>query len=98
MVDDDRPVLADLHHRVVPKYAVHWDDLGLKLGLDTNQVAIISKNNAYNPDRTRDCCKDMLAKWLKFDTSATWRKLNDAISTIKIDDAPAPNSPTSKLN
>ena len=68
MVDEERPALADLHLHVVPKYAVHWEDLGLKLGLNTDKVAMISKNNAYNPDRTRDCCKEILAKWLKFDT------------------------------
>jgi len=98
MVDEDRPVLADLHLHIVPKYAVHWEDLGLHLGLNRDQVAIISKNNAYNPDRTRDCCKEMLAKWLNIDTSATWGKLKDAINTIKVEDAPVSNSPASKLS
>jgi len=95
MVDDEIPALADLHRHVVPKYAHRWEDLGLKLGLDANHIALISKNNAYNPDRTRDCCKDMLAKWLNLDTSATWRKLKDAVGGIRVDE-PALRATASK--
>ena len=82
MERDSRPQLVDLYSDVVPKYAIHWEDLGIKLGLKKHDIATISQNNAYNPNRTVDCCKSMLNKWLEIDCSATWDKLRNAIGTI----------------
>ena len=77
-----RPQLADLYRDVVPVYAIHWEELGIKLGLKEHHIATISRDNAYNPDRTVDCCQSMLKKWLKIDCSASWDKLRNAIRTI----------------
>ena len=76
------PQLADLYRDIVPMYAIHWEELGIKLGLKEHHIATISHNNAYNPNRTVDCCKSMLNKWLEIDCSATWDKLRNAIRTI----------------
>jgi len=46
-------------------------------------LALISKNNAFNPDRNEDCCKAVFSKWLKSDPSSTWGKLEDAVNTIE---------------
>ena len=68
---------------VVKWYAIHWEVLGLKLGLADHQIAEISYNNKYNPNRTQDCCVAMLTLWLKAVTSPTWGKLRDAINEVK---------------
>ena len=75
------PTLLD---RVVNKrYVIHWEKLGLKLGLKDHQIATISEDNKYNPTRTKDCCTAMLKKWLKEVLSPTWGKLSDAIKAIQ---------------
>jgi len=66
----------------VPKYAIHWEELGAKLGLKDHYIAVISQDNAFNPNRTVACCKNMLKKWLQIDTTATWGKLIDAIKAV----------------
>ena len=67
---------------MVPKYAIYWKDLGVKLGLRNHDIDVISHNNAYNPNRTVDCCRSMFNKWLQIDSGATWGKLIDAISSV----------------
>ena len=79
---NDRPLLADLYHSVIPRYAVHWESIEVLLGLEEHHIKNISKNNAYNPNRAVDGCTEMLNKWLKFDTTATWGKLDDAINLL----------------
>ena len=83
--NDSRPTFPDLYQYVKSKYAVHWEELGAKLGLSTNHIAIISKDNAHNPNRTTDCCKAVLVKWLEIDLGATWGKLKDAINSTEVE-------------
>lgn len=78
------PLLADLYLSVVPRYAVHWKSIGVLLGLEQHHIDNISENNAYNPNRVIDGCAEMLKKWLKFDTSASWGKLENAIYSLKV--------------
>jgi len=52
------------------------------LGLKDHDISVISKDNNFNPNRTLDCCKSMLKKWLQTDSGATWGKLRDAINTM----------------
>ena len=72
----------ELYHDVVLKYAIYWEGLGIKLGLKNHHIDVISQNNAFNPNRTADCCKSMLKKWLEIDSRATWSKLRDAINIV----------------
>jgi len=83
LLGNDVPSLLDLYRSVVPQYAVHWELLGVELGLEQHHLEIISRNNAYNPNRTEDCCSAMLQKWLKEIPFPTWGKLDDAINLIK---------------
>jgi len=80
--DEERPKIAELYKDVAPKYAIYWEELGASLGLQKYHIDIISKNNAYNPNRALDCSKSMLKKWLEIDTKATWDKLNNAIAVL----------------
>lgn len=93
---DSRPTFPDLYWYVTSKYAVHWEELGARLGLYAHHLAIISKDNAYNPNRTADCCKAMLQKWLEMDINATWVKLKDAINSIEVKGVSTSQSCTSK--
>jgi len=89
---DDRPQLGDLLTNVVEQYAVHWEELGLKLGLKDYQLANISENNANRPSRrVETCCRDMLEKWLREISSPTWGKLDDVIKSLTT--APLSNHP-----
>ena len=79
---EDTAELADLY-RYVSHFVKNWDTLGAQLGLKQHQLDVISENNAYNPKRAESCCKAMLSKWLKIDTSPTWGKLEDAVNAIR---------------
>ena len=82
---DDTPQLGDLLTNVVEQYAVHWEELGRKLGLQEYQLTNISENNATRPSRrVETCCKDMLEKWLQEIHSPIWGKLDDVINSLTI--------------
>ena len=72
-----------MYRYVVPHCATRWESLGAELGLEQHHLALISKNNAFNPDRNEDCCKAVLAKWLMGNPFPTWNKLEDAVNTIE---------------
>ena len=50
--------------------------------LDQYQLGIISANNKFNPERSQDCCREMLKEWLEVDPSASWGVLEDTLSAI----------------
>ncbi|XP_065916873.1 uncharacterized protein [Dysidea avara] len=77
---DDRPSLVDIYRVIVPQYADQWRSLGAALGVEECQLEMISQDNAHNPTT---CCRAMFSKWLTLKRSATWGKLDDAISLIK---------------
>ena len=74
--------MRDLHSHIVKQYAVHWERLGLELGLKNYHIANISENNARHLRRVEVCCAAVLEQWLAIDPSATWAKLDDAIKKI----------------
>ena len=82
ILSDDKPDFCDLLSRVVYKYAVHWEQLGLELGLERYNIDTISYNNKHNPNRAEDCCAAMLKQWLREIPLPTWGKLRDAIKKI----------------
>ena len=76
--------MRDLHINVVHQYAAHWEQLGLKLGLQNYDIANISKDHAHISDQSVNCCATMLEKWLQLVHSPTWGKLDDAIKSLPI--------------
>ena len=72
--------MRDVNRYIVEQQAAQWERLGLELGLKNYHIANISKDN---PNRSVTCCREMLQKWLDFDPSASWNKLDDAIKKIK---------------
>ena len=81
-VENDKPEINELYQKVVSKFAVQWEELGLAMGLEKGTLDIISSSNKYNPNRAEDCCRKMLADWLKVDPLATWSKLEEAITQL----------------
>ena len=74
--------MAELLTNVVEQHAVHWEELGRKLGLDNYQLANISENNlTLKSRRVETCCEDVLVKWLH-NPSPTWGTLDDAIKSL----------------
>ena len=81
-VENDKPQINELYQNVVPEFAVRWEELGLALGLEKSRLNIILSDNRYNPDRTVGCCQKMLACWLEVDPSATWSRLEEAVTQL----------------
>ena len=84
--------MRDLHSHIVKQYAVHWERLGLELGLMDYHIANISENNARHQNKVEVCCAAVLEQWLREIPSPTWAKLDDAIKKIKL---PSTTSPVS---
>ena len=84
--------MRDLHSHIVRQYAVHWERLGLELGLKEYETDNISANNAHHQKRVEACCAVVLEQWLREIPSPTWAKLDDAIKKIKL---PSTTSPVS---
>ena len=83
LTGDDKPRLPDLLTCIIEQYAVHWKELGLKLGLKEYQLANISEDNANRKSRQAEvCCREMLKEWLQEISTPTWGKLDDAIKQI----------------
>ena len=87
---DDRPDMRDLNNYIVEQQAAQWERLGLELRITDYHIAIISKDNEHNPNRSVTCCRKMLQKWLHIDPSATWGKLDDVIKKIKLPSMTSP--------
>ena len=84
--------MRDLHSHIVKQYAVHWERLGLELGLKEYETDNISANYAHHQKRVEACCAAVLEQWLREIPSPTWAKLDDAIKKIKL---PSTTSPVS---
>ena len=71
VIGRDRVDLASLYKHVVP-CITDWEDLGVHLGLKPYHLDCISRDNEYTPNRTRNCCRAVLKKWLELECSPTW--------------------------
>ena len=97
---DNKPLMSELHAKVINQYAAHWDELALKLGLANYLIKTISENNKFNPNRVKDCCIAVFEEWLeRGDYSPTWGKLSNAIDEIEEgNDVSVPLKPGSYFN
>ena len=57
--------------------------MGIELNLDSSVLEIIRENYATHHNKTEECCKAMIKKWLKIDVNATWEKLFKAIDNVE---------------
>ena len=72
------PLLKDLYQYVTPQYAADWEVIGTLLDLPSSELKAIE---AGYPTNVKWCCNQMLKKWLETDTTASWRKLFDAVES-----------------
>ena len=77
-----RPHMKELNSRIVLVWAAKWRELGEAIGLLPYELDTISENHAYHPRRSEECCKVVLKIWLGRDVTASWNKLDKAISGI----------------
>ena len=74
------PTLNQLN-RYITDMAPSYYDIGLQLDIVNSQLKLI-KNDPNLSDLTEKCHK-MLEVWLENDTSATWKKLCDALEEVE---------------
>ena len=70
------PTLNELN-RYITDMAPSYYDIGLQLDIVNSQLKLIK--NDPNLSNLREKCRKMLEVWLENDTSATWKKLCDAL-------------------
>ena len=73
-----KPSLKDLYQHFTPQYAADWKVIGTLLGLRSGELWAIE---AGYPTNVKWYCNEMLEKWLKKDTTASWRKLFTVIES-----------------
>ena len=79
------PLLKDLYLHVTKYYATDWKVIGTLLDIPLASLNIIEYDNAH---KAVHCCNAMLEKWLKIDSTATWKKLLTAIDFVSTFSAP----------
>ena len=74
---DATPTLKELNH-YVEDMALSYYDIGLELGIVNSKLRLIDDNHINYPGPEKKCLR-MLEVWREFDTSASWKKLCDAL-------------------
>ena len=75
------PTLKELN-RYITDMAPSYYDIGLQLDIVNSQLKLI-KNDPSLSD-LKEKCRKMLEVWLENDTSATWKKLCDALEEVEL--------------
>ena len=73
-----KPKLSDLYEHITPRYALKWKVIGALLGLPSERLDIIERDNFY---QTEPGCNAMLQWWLRVDPTASWGKLFTVIES-----------------
>ena len=68
--------------KIMTDYCIQWKEIGDQLELTTS---VLNNIEADNPTSKRECFRQTLDKWLKMDTTATWQKLESAITKVNQD-------------
>ena len=76
---DVAPTLHELNHYITDM-APSYCNIGLELDIVYSKLKVIQSDPGL-PDLKRKCRK-MLEMWLENDTSATWKKLCDALQEV----------------
>jgi len=90
VVLNSTPLLKDLYTLITLNYAAHWKEIGVLLDIPEGRLAAI---NSDYPSNSVKCCNEMLAIWLKRNTSAKWKDIitavdSPAVSSKIMKDAP----------
>ena len=74
------PTLNELNHYIT-EMAPSYYDIGLELDVVDSKLRVIESDRLLNPEEK---CRNMLRAWLDNDTSATWKKLCNALQKIRM--------------
>ena len=77
----DVPSLKQLCEYVIPCYASQWKVIGSLLGLSSDKMWNIEAE--WSTD-VESCCHEMLMAWLDVDTTASWKKLHNAVNSLTV--------------
>ena len=78
---EDTPTLRELNHHITDM-APSYYDIGLQLDVPEAKLNLI-RDDDHNFQGLKEKCRNMLEVWLESDTSATWKKLCDALQEVK---------------
>ena len=78
----NKPQIRDLYSDIVPVWNTKWRELGVAIGIPSHELETISINHAYHPRRCEECCRVVLSRWLEIDTTASRKKIDEAINSI----------------
>ena len=85
IVASSKPTLKQLQNlRIITSVAVRWYQLGIEL-LDNSQVDELNNIKANNQNDVEKGCLDMFECWLKTHSTASWKKLVDALRKPGVD-------------
>ena len=77
-IADSKPELKDAF-KILYSQASHWENIGVLLGMDSNELDKIRDNER----EVENCLRAMLSKWLKHvDPVPTWKGLAEAMEVI----------------
>ena len=79
-----RPLLKDLMQHFTPRYAAHWETIGIQLGLGAEKLKYIKHDYSRYPDSCFRACNTMLEEWLGKDVTASWTKLFSIIESLEV--------------
>ena len=78
---NNTPTLKELNHYITDMAPFYYD-IGLELDIVNSKLKII-KNDPSLSNHKEKCLK-MLQVWLEADTTATWKKLCDALQETRL--------------
>ena len=73
------PTLNKLNHYIT-YMALSYHEIGLELGIPNATLKLIRNDPILSG--LKEKCQKMLEMWLENDTSATWKKLSDALQKV----------------
>ena len=79
-VETERPLMRDIN-KYVMKYAANWKDIGLELGFDFDELAIVEKD--HHSSGCVGCFQVIINQWLQRNPdNATWGALEVALTNV----------------
>ena len=79
--ETSKPKLSEMH-RIVPKYAAKWKELGELLKIPGYTLEEIASDNKHEENFKGQCCKGVLEKWLEITEEPTWSTIHKAIDEL----------------
>ena len=74
--------LENITEHIAPKVATKWFELGLQLGVDSEELKIIERDHNHN---SKKACMEMFMEWLgNTEGEKSWEKLRRALRSQSV--------------